>query len=88
MWHRATRTLPGGTDSNFRAWGEETVYIDRGKGARIWDLVQSPIRVNRIHQALVEQYDVDGETVKQDLMEILDRLLAEGLVELRHEEAP
>jgi glutamate-1-semialdehyde 2,1-aminomutase len=38
MWHRATRTLPGGTDSNFRAWGEQTVYVDHGKGARIWDL--------------------------------------------------
>ncbi len=38
MYRRATRTLPGGTNSNFRAWGEDTVYIDRGKGGRIWDL--------------------------------------------------
>ena len=38
MYQRATRTLPGGTNSNFRAWGNDTVYIDRGKGARIWDL--------------------------------------------------
>ncbi len=38
LWNRATKTLPGGTDSNFRAWGEETVYIDRGSGARIWDM--------------------------------------------------
>jgi glutamate-1-semialdehyde 2,1-aminomutase len=38
MYRRAIRTLPGGTDSNFRAWGEDTVYIDRGKGGRIWDL--------------------------------------------------
>jgi glutamate-1-semialdehyde 2,1-aminomutase len=38
MYRRALRTLPGGTDSNFRAWGEDTVYIDRGKGALIWDL--------------------------------------------------
>ena len=38
MYHRARRTLPGGTDSNFRAWGEDTIYIDRGKGGRIWDL--------------------------------------------------
>jgi glutamate-1-semialdehyde 2,1-aminomutase len=38
MYHRASRTLPGGTDSNFRAWGEATVYVDRGKGARIWDI--------------------------------------------------
>ena len=32
------RTLPGGTDSNFRAWGEDTVYVDRGKGGRVWDI--------------------------------------------------
>lgn len=38
MWRRATRSLPGGASSNFRAWGEETVYVDRGEGARIWDL--------------------------------------------------
>lgn len=38
MYHRAVRTLPGGTDSNFRAWGEDTVYVDRGKGGRIWDI--------------------------------------------------
>jgi glutamate-1-semialdehyde 2,1-aminomutase len=38
MYHRARRTLPGGTDSNFRAWGEDTVYVDRGKGGHVWDL--------------------------------------------------
>jgi glutamate-1-semialdehyde 2,1-aminomutase len=38
MYARACRTLPGGTDSNFRAWGEDTIYVDRGKGGRVWDL--------------------------------------------------
>ncbi len=38
MYQRALRTMPGGTDSNFRAWGNDTVYIDRGKGGRIWDI--------------------------------------------------
>ena len=38
MYRRATKVLPGGTDSNFRAWGEDTIYVDRGKGGRIWDL--------------------------------------------------
>lgn len=38
MYRRATRTLPGGTDSNFRAWGEDTVYVDRGVGGRMWDI--------------------------------------------------
>jgi glutamate-1-semialdehyde 2,1-aminomutase len=30
--------MPGGTDSNFRAWGEDTVYVDRGQGGRVWDM--------------------------------------------------
>jgi len=38
MYHRAAKTLPGGTDSNFRAWGEDTVYVDRGKGGTVWDI--------------------------------------------------
>src|SRR4051812_19715615 len=37
MYERALRTLPGGTDSNFRAWGQDTVYVDRGKGGLVWD---------------------------------------------------
>lgn len=38
MYARAKRTLPGGTNSNFRAWGEDTIYVDRGKGSHVWDL--------------------------------------------------
>ena len=38
MYARATRTLPGGANSNFRAWGEQTIYVDRGRGGRVWDL--------------------------------------------------
>ena len=38
MYRRATKRLPGGTDSNFRAWGESTIYVDRGEGGRVWDI--------------------------------------------------
>ncbi len=38
LYRRALKTMPGGTDSNFRAWGDDTVYIDRGEGGRIWDM--------------------------------------------------
>jgi glutamate-1-semialdehyde 2,1-aminomutase len=38
MYQRALRHMPGGTDSNFRAWGESTVYVDRGRGGLVWDL--------------------------------------------------
>ncbi|MBI2775700.1 MAG: aminotransferase class III-fold pyridoxal phosphate-dependent enzyme [Chloroflexi bacterium] len=38
LYERARKTLPGGANSNFRAWGEDTIYIDRGRGGRIWDM--------------------------------------------------
>ena len=38
LYRRALETLPGGTDSNFRAWGDATVYVDRGKGGHVWDM--------------------------------------------------
>ena len=38
LYRRALETMPGGTDSNFRAWGDDTVYIDRGEGGRVWDM--------------------------------------------------
>src|SRR3954468_13730025 len=38
LYRRALQSMPGGTDSNFRAWGESTIYVDRGKGGRVWDM--------------------------------------------------
>jgi glutamate-1-semialdehyde 2,1-aminomutase len=38
MYARAQRSMPGGTSSNFRAWGEDTIYVDRGRGGRVWDI--------------------------------------------------
>ena len=38
LYRRAIQHLPGGTDSNFRAWGEDTIYVDRGQGGLVWDM--------------------------------------------------
>jgi glutamate-1-semialdehyde 2,1-aminomutase len=38
LYRRARQAMPGGTDSNFRAWGESTIYVDRGKGGLVWDV--------------------------------------------------
>ena len=36
---RAARVIPHGVNSNFRFWGpDETLVIDRGEGAYIWDM--------------------------------------------------
>lgn len=37
-FRKAVRKLPLGVSSNFRYWGDDgTIYVKRGKGARIWD---------------------------------------------------
>jgi len=38
LYKRALKTMPGGTDSNFRAWGDDTIYVDRGQGGKVWDV--------------------------------------------------
>jgi glutamate-1-semialdehyde 2,1-aminomutase len=36
---KAAKRLPLGVSSNFRYWGDDkTIYVKRGKGARIWDI--------------------------------------------------
>ncbi len=38
-FQRAVKHLPLGVASNFRYWGEQrTIYVQRGKGGRIWDI--------------------------------------------------
>ena len=39
QFQKARSKIPLGVASNFRYWGEEqTIYVARGRGARIWDL--------------------------------------------------
>ena len=38
-FQKAAEAMPLGVSSNFRYWGEgKTVYVKRGRGARVWDL--------------------------------------------------
>ncbi len=38
-FRKAEARLPLGVSSNFRYWGEDrTIYVERGKGARVWDI--------------------------------------------------
>lgn len=38
-YEKAVKAMPLGVSSNFRFWGEgKTVYVKRGRGARVWDL--------------------------------------------------
>jgi len=52
-------------------------------GARIWTLVQEPRKVAEIQTAITEEYDVEPERCARDLAGLLEKLLEEGLIEVK-----
>jgi hypothetical protein len=56
-------------------------------GARIWSLVQKPITVGAIRDAMQQEYDVEAEQCERDLLDLLQKLAAEGLIEIKDETA-
>ena len=52
-------------------------------GAAIWNLLQRPIKVAEICDAIVEGYEVEAERCRRDVVRLLRELMEHGLVELR-----
>jgi hypothetical protein len=53
-------------------------------GARIWNLMQEPREVAEIQNAITEEYDVEPDRCARDLADLLEKLLAEGLIEVKN----
>ena len=56
-------------------------------GARIWKLIQQPRSVDEVRQTLLDEYEVEPERCERDLLVLLEKLLAEGLIEVKEEAA-
>jgi len=52
-------------------------------GARIWSLMQEPRAVAEIQNAITDEYDVEPERAARDLFGLLEKLLVEGLIEVK-----
>jgi sulfur transfer complex TusBCD TusB component (DsrH family) len=52
-------------------------------GARLWSLLQRPITVAAIRDALVAEYDVEPARCGRDVRALLQDLAARGLIEVR-----
>lgn len=72
--------------------GEEVAILglDQGvyyglnpSGARIWELLQQPIRVRDIHAAVVREFEIDEETARRDLLDLLATLQDAELIEVQ-----
>ncbi|HYK04836.1 MAG TPA: PqqD family peptide modification chaperone [Thermoanaerobaculia bacterium] len=52
-------------------------------GARVWELVQTPVAVSGLTQRIVEEFDVTVERCEADLLALLESMAEQGLLEVR-----
>jgi hypothetical protein len=52
-------------------------------GTRIWAMLDAPSTVTRLCERLQDRFDVNAETCRRDVMEFIERLGANGLLEVR-----
>jgi hypothetical protein len=72
-----------------RTAGSETVLLDLeseeffgldGVGARLFELLEQPRRLDEAVEALLTEYDVDRETLLTDMTALVSDLVARNLV--------
>ena len=51
-------------------------------GAKIWNLIQKPMNLEEIIEIILDEYDVDKNRCKNDIFELIRRLLENGLVKI------
>ncbi len=52
-------------------------------GARIWNLIQTPIQLNEILETLLNEYEVEENRCQKDLIELLEQLSEKELVKIK-----
>ncbi|HEU0006317.1 MAG TPA: PqqD family protein [Terriglobia bacterium] len=54
-------------------------------GTRMWNALTNSPSVEAAYETLLEEYEVEPETLRQDLYDLLERLAEQGLVEVQSE---
>ncbi len=52
-------------------------------GARVWKLLQQPRSIGQLRDAVIDEYDVEPHRCEADLLELLEKMRAEGLIDVR-----
>lgn len=53
-------------------------------GAQVWTLLQQPRSVAEICDAVLQEYEVEPECCRKDMLALLERLQTEGLIEVHN----
>ena len=51
-------------------------------GSRIWELLDKPVKVTDLIDALLLKYDVDRETCERDVLAFLEELREDGILQV------
>ena len=51
-------------------------------GAKIWNLIQKPRVLKEVIEIICDEYDVDKDRCKNDIFELMEELLDNGLVKV------
>jgi sulfur transfer complex TusBCD TusB component (DsrH family) len=85
-------TIVAANDVLATEFGDEVVILNlrdgvyyglEDVGTRIWQLLQQPVSVLAIREALVAEFDVEPARCERDIRLLLTDLAARGLVEIR-----
>ena len=54
-------------------------------GTRLWELLKEGKSLKDVHQVILGEYEVESVQLEQDLLELLNHMLENGLVEIAQE---
>jgi hypothetical protein len=60
-------------------------YGINSMGTFIWNLIKEPIKINEIRDRILKEFEVESDQFERDLVELLEALLANGLIECTDE---
>lgn len=51
-------------------------------GARVWSLIEQPVSLLAIRDAIMSEYDIDAESCERDILAFVNRMQSVGLVDI------
>ncbi len=76
-------SCPLGDESAILNLKNSVYYGVNPVAASVWKLLGQPRSVGELRDALVDEYDVEPERCEQDLMTLLRKMHAEGLIDVQ-----
>ena len=52
-------------------------------GAKIWNLIQKSTSINSIVDVILREFEVDSNSCRADIIELIEELINNGLVEIK-----